>query len=157
MREVHSHNLRTPFEKKLYRCWKLMKSRCNNKNVPAYVRYGGAGITVCKRWNNSFRNFREDVGLPPTMIHTLDRYPNNKGNYEPGNCRWATKSEQACNRKTTVLLTLNGKTMPMKKWAAEIGISHKILWARLNHLGWSVEKTLTTPIVPHGYTTLGRI
>ena len=77
-----------------YRSWQAMRWRCNNPNSKKYSAYGGAGIKVCRRWEQSFLAFVEDMGLRPSKDHTLDRYPDAKGNYRPGNVRWATKSEQ---------------------------------------------------------------
>jgi hypothetical protein len=75
-----------------------MKSRCNYAKNKNYDRYGARGITVCTRWQESFEAFLEDMGLSEPGM-TLDRFPDQEGNYEPGNCRWATKEQQAQNKK----------------------------------------------------------
>jgi hypothetical protein len=80
----------------IYAVWKAMRQRCSNPNHPEYVNYGARGVCVCQRWE-SFELFYSDVGDPPAGL-TLDRR-NNDGNYEPGNWRWATRSEQNTNRR----------------------------------------------------------
>lgn len=79
-----------------YRCWTAMKTRCLNANNPSYQQYGARGITVCDRWRESFEAFFADMGVRPPGT-SLDRWPDRGGNYEPGNCRWATPAEQARN------------------------------------------------------------
>ena len=79
-----------------YRAWSAMRRRCFNAATKDYPLYGGRGITVCERWK-TFENFLEDMGVRPEG-KTLDRI-NNDGNYEPGNCRWATWSEQRVNQR----------------------------------------------------------
>lgn len=81
---------------KEYNAWVRMKQRCFNPKAPRFERWGGRGITVCDRWRNSFENFLADMGRSPPGT-SLDR-EDNDGNYEPGNCRWATPKEQAANR-----------------------------------------------------------
>lgn len=80
-----------------YRAWCSMLRRCYNSQVKEYPRYGGRGITVCERWQLSFENFLWDMGLKPWPGLSLDRIDNN-GNYEPSNCQWADKTQQANNR-----------------------------------------------------------
>jgi hypothetical protein len=75
-----------------------MIQRCTNQNQRAFKNYGGRGISVCDRWRMSFENFLADMGEPPAGL-SLDRYPNNDGNYEPTNCRWANRDEQNCNKR----------------------------------------------------------
>lgn len=80
-----------------YKCWSSMRERCHNKNTVSFMDYGARGITVCERWEK-FSNFLYDMGLKPSPKHTLDRI-NVNGNYEPTNCRWVTRLEQAQNKR----------------------------------------------------------
>lgn len=81
-----------------YRAWASMKVRCTNENVPQWNDYGGRGISICERWFHSFEAFLEDMGERPSPAYSLDR-KDNDGNYEPGNCRWATRKEQNENQR----------------------------------------------------------
>lgn len=82
-----------------YCAWSNMIQRCTNPKHPSFREYGGAGIAVCRRWRESFAAFLADMGRRPSARHSIDRYPDNSGGYEPGNCRWATQSEQNFNRR----------------------------------------------------------
>lgn len=97
----------------LYKVWAAMIRRCENSNDHHYHCYGGRGIKVCGRWRNSFENFLADVGERPSKKYSLDRYPNNDGDYEPGNVRWATSSEQAYNRRPKPLVVPRFEPRPM--------------------------------------------
>src|SRR3990167_5491458 len=101
--------------------WLAMLARCANPNAPNYHLYGGRGITICDRWRNSFEAFYDDMGARPAG-QTLDRI-NNDGDYEPGNCRWATAKEQGRNRRSNRMLTFRGRTQCVAAWADEMGIN----------------------------------
>lgn len=129
-----------------YMSWSGMKDRCLNPLAPFFNDYGGRGITVCDRWINSFENFLSDLGERPLGL-TLERI-NNDGNYELGNCKWATRKEQANNRRAkrnAHILKHEGISKSVTQWAKDKGLSVSTLFARIR-LGWSVERTITEPI-----------
>lgn len=105
-----------------YYIWKTMKSRCENKSNISYKYYGARGIMVCERWFNSFENFINDMGLRPSNKYSIDRIDNN-GNYEPSNCKWATKFEQAGKKRSNKILEFNGETMILEDWARRLNIT----------------------------------
>ncbi len=115
-----------------YKTWAGIKRRCYNVKTKDYQRYGGRGIKVCDRWLESFENFLEDMGQRPSDQHSIDRHPDNNGNYEPGNCRWATIEEQARNRRSTKLITLWGFTGTQGQIVERFGISAATLRGRVN-------------------------
>lgn len=128
----------------LFSVWRQMLGRCHNPNLNSYKYYGGRGIKVCERWSE-YVNFKSDMEPGYKVGLQLDRI-NNDGNYEPGNCRWATRREQSRNRRSNVWLTFRGRTQILKDWADEIGVSYTAIQYRIEH-GWSVERALTEP--PH--------
>ena len=125
-----------------YWVWTSLKARCLNPRRKEFHRYGGRGITVCARWLNSFDNFFKDVGLRPSPVHQIERIDNN-GNYEPPNCKWATRKEQSNNTRRTHMLTFRGKTQSVQLWSEESGLPYYTLLQRIIKLGWSTEKSLT--------------
>jgi hypothetical protein len=141
--DVHrTHGLsKTPEQQ----AWNHAKERCYNPKTHNYAKYGGRGIVMCDEWKGSFESFYRDMGPRPSPKHSLDRFPNRDGNYEPGNCRWATPKEQAINRDYSILITYNGKTMPLTDWARELGQPYKNLHKRIRAKKWSIEKAFTTP------------
>jgi hypothetical protein len=103
-----------------YMAWYGARDRCLNPNHPQFAGYGGRGITVHPRWDD-FTMFLADMGPKPSPKHSLDRIENN-GNYEPGNCRWATQLQQANNMRSNVFLTLGDRRLTISQWESEIGL-----------------------------------
>ncbi len=123
--------------------WKNIKQRTSNPKRADYARYGGAGITMCKEWFNSFEEFYAHVGPRPSPDHSIDRKNSKKG-YEPGNVRWATALTQNNNTKRNVNITFNGETMTASQWAKRLGVNPSILTRRILR-GWSHSRTISTP------------
>lgn len=109
-----------------------MIRRCENPNQADYPRYGGRGISVWPEWRTDFTAFFLHLGPLPSPKHTLDRFPDQNGNYEPGNVRWATQTEQQNNRRNNRMVTAFGRTMTLAQWAAETGVTASRLWKRLD-------------------------
>lgn len=125
-----------------YVVWACMKRRCLDDRLPAFRNYGGRGIQVCERWAD-FRNFYADMGPKPSPRHSIDRIDND-GNYEPGNCRWATRGEQCNNRRGNRRITVGDRTMTIAQWSRATGLPPGTLVRRLD-LGWSHERAVTAP------------
>ncbi|MGH9238774.1 MAG: hypothetical protein ACRD3G_12115 [Vicinamibacterales bacterium] len=123
-----------------YRSWRAMRDRCGNPKVANYDVYGGRGIRVCERWQNSFEAFLEDMGPKPSAAHTIDRKDRN-GHYEPDNCVWATRREQSQHLTSTRLLTFRGRTQSLSAWGRELGLGGSAISRRLKR-GWSIEEAL---------------
>lgn len=120
-----------------------MLNRCQNKNAINYADYGGRGIAVCERWKD-FANFYADMGQRPRGKYAIER-KDNAGNYEPGNCRWATYKEQSRNKRNNRMIEAFGERLCMTDWAERTGLSVGTIWERLKY-GWSPEKVLTKPV-----------
>jgi hypothetical protein len=113
-----------------YNTWCAMKQRCNYPACDSYEFYGARGVTVCKQWDESFEAFLADMGERPAGM-TIDRFPNKDGNYEPGNCRWATEHDQARNRSSTILVDRNGVTKCVRDWCDELGLDVDRVYGRI--------------------------
>lgn len=130
----------------VYTCWLNMRSRCHNPKNTCFSYYGGRGITVCRRWRNSFENFFADMGLPPTPGLTLERRNNDKG-YCKRNCRWDTRLTQANNTRKNVYLTLKGTRLTLAQWARKLNLLGHTIYRRYCQ-GLSPADILK-PVAPH--------
>lgn len=125
-----------------HRIWSGMKTRCYNAKHQSYNGYGSRGIKVCERWHD-FSNFLADIGTAPSPSHTIERIDVN-GDYEPSNCRWLHKSDQAKNTRRSIKLTMDGITKGPEEWAPLVGISAWAIRERVKH-GWPDHEALTVP------------
>jgi hypothetical protein len=116
---------------KEYRAWRAMLNRCYREKDISYHRYGGRGVTVCDAWRKDFVAFLNEVGMSPSPEHSIDRFPDNNGNYEPGNVRWATRKEQDRNRRSSHTLTIDGVTKTIVEWCEASGLKHTTISRRL--------------------------
>lgn len=144
-RKNRENRLVNGVERKEYRAWLSMRSRCLFPSHKSYQDYGGRGIKICDRWIEDFNAFFIDMGEKPTPKHTLDRIDTN-GNYEKSNCRWATQKEQCRNRRSNTWIEYNGITMTKTEWANELGVNK-------NNLLWNKKRTPAETI--HHYKTKG--
>lgn len=137
-KRVTTHGMRHSPE---YSVWCGIKERCNNPNAECYARYGGRGISICPRWQNSFEAFFEDMGPRPTPNHSVERKDNAKG-YDPSNCRWATRVEQGQNKRNNILISARGLTKTAAAWGRITGIKQATIYYRI-HNGWTAERAIT--------------
>jgi hypothetical protein len=135
-----------PLQRKAFVALQQARQRCTNPKMPQWARYGGRGIGVYEEWAkyDGFWKFLEHIGAPPTLDHELDRIDND-GDYEPGNVRWATRTEQNRNRKGTRYVTCDGVRLPVATWAERTGIASERIRARLR-AGWSEEDAVKRPV-----------
>ena len=139
----HGHSGRGKMTE-IYHSWQDMIYRCTNSNYKDYKNYGGRGIGVCELWLD-FENFNNDMGIDWRPGLTLERKNNNKG-YSLVNCYWATRIEQARNRRNNHFIFYDGKSQCLAVWAEETGMAWATLYARICRYDWTVEQALTTPV-----------
>lgn len=132
---------KNPEKHNCYTRWQSMKRRCYKERDSHYARYGGRGIKVCDRWLNSFENFFDDMGLPPSKNYQIDRIDND-GDYEPSNCRWVSREDNARNKSNNRMIEAFGKTQTLSAWEVEVGIKRETIAMRLGR-GWSAEDALS--------------
>lgn len=131
----------------LYRTWLQIKQRCFSVKHAAYPDYGGRGITLYEPWRKDYAAFERDIEAeigPKPQRMSIDRI-NNDGNYEPGNLRWATQTEQNRNRRVTIFMELNGERRPLAEWADLAGIRQSTVSQRVSVYGWPLDEALGTP------------
>lgn len=142
------HERKTIFSGRMYYIWESMKQRCENPNNSSYLRYGGRGICVCEEWHD-FKNFYTwSINNGYSDDLSIDRVDNN-GNYCPENCRWADKYIQANNKRSNVLIEINGEVKTAAEWSRITGIPSKNIRERLD-IGWSGNDAVNIPILPVG-------
>lgn len=126
--------------RRTYDSWANMRKRVNNPSDPSYKRYGGRGITICERWQNSFINFLADMGPRPKSL-TLERIDND-GPYSPDNCKWDTRANQVRNCRNNVWLTYQGETLCITDWSRRYAFNVTTARQRLRR-GWTIEEVFT--------------
>lgn len=132
-------------QSKEYRAWLNMKRRCLDTKGRRYADWGGRGITVYPQWLTSYETFLAYIGRAPSSHHSLDRIDND-GPYQPGNVRWATRTEQGLHTRQTPYLTFQNETLSLNQWEDRIGFPHGTLHSRLNRYGYTIEQALTLPL-----------
>jgi hypothetical protein len=130
-----------------YSTWQWVIDRCENPNNEAFHNYGGRGIGIAPEWRHDFNAFLAHIGPRPNG-GTIERVDNSKG-YIPGNVRWATRREQARNKRNNVWLTFRGETLLLADWARRLNIGESTIVTRLKR-GLTVEEALTKPAKPRG-------
>lgn len=141
---IHGHNTKAGKSPE-YCSWDKMIQRCLNPRNHKYAEYGGRGIKVCERWL-CFTEFLIDMGKRPSRDHTLDRKDVN-GNYEPSNCRWATRKEQQRNRRVNRCIEYGGKTMCLPEFSELVGLTYNQAQWRLDN-GWTPEQVANKKVKP---------
>lgn len=146
---LNGHMYRDPAAPKwdplTYGSWDNMRQRCLNNANKKYPQYGGRGIKIVSRWND-YHAFVADMGRRPSKDFSIERKDVN-GDYEPDNCKWATREEQDRNKQNSVFVTYQGKRILLMDLVKELGLSRNVVYQRLK-LGWSLERALALPLAP---------
>lgn len=121
--------------------WSKIIARCENPRDKKFYLYGGRGIKICERWRKCFLDFFDDMGPRPSPKHSVDRWPDRDGNYEPNNCRWATVSQQNRNRRNNLIVQFQGRKMTLTEACQIAGVNYQTTRSRLRR-GWDVERSL---------------
>lgn len=131
---------------RLYNIWSKLFDRCDDPKYPDFHLYGGRGITICQAWRKNFATFR-DWALANGYAENLsiDRFPNQNGNYCPENCRWATAKQQALNMRSNRRITIEGEDLTLGEWSERSGIKRTTIWMRIK-FGWGPKAAVFTPI-----------
>lgn len=142
LQRVQHGDRRTPE----YTTWCGINQRCNNPTNPDYKNYGGRGITVADEWCTGYGyvQFLKDMGRKPSMAHSIDRIDYN-GPYSKENCRWATRTEQNRNKRSNVLVTIDGETQPLSYWTEKSGIAYNTARQRID-AGWDKVRAVQEPV-----------
>jgi hypothetical protein len=114
-----------------YQAWRNMLDRCSKPSRKEWKNYGGRGIEVFPAWRSDFSEFLSYVGRRPSPSHSLDRYPNNDGNYEPGNVRWAERKQQNRNMRTCTWINYHGERRLLRELCEEHGLKSRTVFTRL--------------------------
>jgi hypothetical protein len=147
LRRPHGHRLadENGGRSSEYIIWEGIVQRCTDPSCSAWERYGARGITVCERWR-TFADFLSDMGTRPSRAHSIDRIDNDRG-YEPGNCRWATATEQANNRSNNHRISYAGETATIAQWSRRTGVPYHLISRRIR-AGWPTELVFSRPPQP---------
>ena len=136
-RLIHGHSRRGQTTPE-YSIWSAMIQRCSKNG---HHNYAGRGINVCDRWL-IFDNFIQDMGVRPDKTYTIERLDNQLG-YDPLNCQWASRAQQARNKRTNRYIEHDGKRMTIADWADFLGVNRRTLHARIVDYGWPIDRALS--------------
>lgn len=130
---------------RLYYVWAAIVQRCTNPNARQYKDYGGRGIKMCDRWRKSYSDFAADMG-PRLHGMTIERIDNN-GDYEPSNCKWATRKEQNSNKRNCIyLVRSNGARITLREYCRIHDLRYRPIVKRIQDRGWPIEMAISFPV-----------